>query len=421
MEVSMEVKLQQILDFREVITIINNELKSKGIYDCEYMLINNSVEDVIHILENESECYKLVENDKYGNNITFRGLLEKYFIYVKKYYSRLLIKEGKDDEIADKYYKKLTEQTKKEGRYIIYDRSNIDMSMEEIQKTLLLMKEAVQAYYKVYNNKELIAELTTANPEKSEYFNFQIKENQLLHLLGITAGQLKNNPEFQKLTGNKNMNSIDILYWILTDIDGNNDLLQYSEDYIKKILSAKDFRINKFQQNSASQLLNYYKIRSKSQTFLKYGPFEKVSLVSKLGKNKDGIQKTLSKNSRSTVAMISRTETFKKYPWAYFGLVNNPNNQFIETLQIDSSENKKKLFMYSKPAIVKRVGIVGDDGGEHEKTFSIEDQLNLFIQAYDDFSNEMDFTNLINYFKNLSEEIKYKKEEIEKNKSGKTK
>ena len=231
------------------------------------------------------------------------------------------------------------------------------MSVNEIQKTLLLMKEAVQVYYKVYNNKELIAELTTNNSDSSEYFNFQIKEKQLLHLLGVTTEQLKNNPDFQRLTGNKNMNSIDILHWILTDIDGNNDLLQYSEDYVKKILSIKDFRINDFQTNSTTQLLNYYKIRSKSQTFLKYGPFEKVSLVAKLGKNNFGEQKTLSRNSNSTVAMVSRAETFKKYPWAYFGLVNKENNQYVETLQIDSSENKKDLFMYSKPAIIKKIGL----------------------------------------------------------------
>lgn len=235
MNEAMEIKLHQILDFRKVISMINKELKSKGIYDCEYMLINNSIEDVIHVLEDQSDCYNIIKNDKYDNDITFKGLLESYFISVKQYYEKLLIKEGKSDSIADKYHRKLVEPIKdKSGNYLIYDKSNIDMSVNEIQKTLLLMKEAVQVYYKVYNNKELIAELTTNNLDSSEYFNFQIKEKQLLHLLGVTTEQLKNNPDFQRLTGNKNMNSIDILHWILTDIDGNNDLLQYSEDYVKK-------------------------------------------------------------------------------------------------------------------------------------------------------------------------------------------
>ena len=405
MNEAMEMKLQQILDFRRVISMINKELKSKSIYDCEYMLINNSIEDVIHVLEDQSNYYNIIRNAKYDSNITFEGLLESYFISVKQYYEKLLIKEGKSDSIADKYHRKLVEPVKdKNGNYLIYDKSNVDMSINEIQKTLLLMKEAVQVYYKVYNNKELIAELTTNNLDSSEYFNFQIKEKQLLHLLGVTTEQLKNNPDFQRLTGNKNMNSIDILHWILTDIDGNNDLLQYSEDYVKKILSIKDFRINDFQTNSTTQLLNYYKIRSKSQTFLKYGPFEKVSLVAKLGKNSLGKQKTLSRNSNSTIAMVSRAETFRKYPWAYFGLVNKKNDQYVETLQIDSSENKKDLFMYSKPAIIKKIGFVGSEesGGAHVKVFSDEEQFELFVQAYDDFSGAMDFTNLINYFKDLS-------------------
>lgn len=203
------------------------------------------------------------------------------------------------------------------------------------------------------------------------------------------------------------MNSLDVLHWILTDIDGNCDLLQYSEDFFNKILSTKNFQVSDMQKDANTRLLNYHKIRTKSQTLLKYGPFEKASLVAKLGKNNFDEQMTLSRNSKSTVAMVSRAETFKKYPWAYFGLVNKENNQYIETLQIDSSENKKDLFRYSKPAIIKKIGFVGDGNGDgtHTKIFSEEEQFDLFVKAYDDFSETMDFTNLINYFKNLSEKL----------------
>lgn len=40
------------------------------------------------------------------------------------------------------------------------------MSINDVQNTLQLMKEAVQAYYKVYYNKQLIAELSTASQVK---------------------------------------------------------------------------------------------------------------------------------------------------------------------------------------------------------------------------------------------------------------
>ena len=42
--------LYEILQFRKLVQLINKELKMKKIYDCEYMLINHSVEDIIHVL-----------------------------------------------------------------------------------------------------------------------------------------------------------------------------------------------------------------------------------------------------------------------------------------------------------------------------------------------------------------------------------
>lgn len=90
--------------------MINKELKSKCIYDCEYMLINNSIEDVIHVLEEQSDCYNIIRNDKYDNDITFKGLLESYFISVKQYYEKLLIKEGKADFVTFTINTSITER-----------------------------------------------------------------------------------------------------------------------------------------------------------------------------------------------------------------------------------------------------------------------------------------------------------------------
>lgn len=313
----------------------------------------------------------------------------------------MFIKNGDKDKVADKYLKKVSEPTKRNGYYIHYDKSNIGMIMSDVQKTLSLMKEAVQVFYKVYNNKKLIAELSTKDIDNSDYLEFQIKESELLHLLGVTAGQLRDNPDFQKLTGNKKMNSTQILEWILKDSEGNNDLLQYSEDFIKRILNSANYNVveKQFSPEVSSQLLNYHKIKSKSETFMKYGPLEKVSLVAKLQGNA-----TLSKNSKSNTVMITKTDIYKKYPWAYFGSVQQPNNKYIETLQIDSNENKKELFRYSKPAIVKGIetidGAGSVDGG---RLFSPEEQFDLFVDAYTSFGDTMDFTDLISYFQQLSD------------------
>ena len=390
-----EEKVHDILEFKELVRLINEELKSKKIYDCEYMLINNSVEDVFRVLEDNSEYYNFIKDDMFGKS-SFKNYLEQYFIIVKRYYDTLLIKEGKSDHIADKYFQKVTEPTAKQ-----YPKSNIGMIPQEVERTLRLMKEAVQAYYKVYHNKELVAELSTSDASKSEYLTFQIKLKNLLHLLGVSKNQLLNNPDFKRLTGGKITTAKEILEWILQDIDGNQDLLQFQEDIIKRIGNTKEFNTTtkQFSPDVTTQLLNYYKIRSKSNTFLKYGPLEKVSLVAKLANGK-----TLSKNSNSTSAMITRAESFRKYPWAYFGRAEGNNGSYIETLQIDSSEHKKELFKGSRPAIIKGVKIVGEEGYEGRKMFSPEEQFNLFVQAYEDFGAVMNFQDLISYFNTLQEE-----------------
>ena len=391
--------LYEILQFRKLVQLINKELKTKKIYDCEYMLINHSVEDIIHVLEDSSDSYNLIKDDVLGNGIKFSDCLERYFILVKRYYESLFIKDGDKDKVADNYFEKISEPVKRNGRYIYHDKSNIEMAMSDVQKTLSLMREAVQVFYKVYNNKKLIAELSTKDIDNSDYLEFQIKESELLHLLGVTAKQLRYNPDFQKLTGNKKMSSIQILEWILRDGDGNNDLLQYSEDFIRKILNSNNYDIanSQFSPEVSSQLLNYHKIKSKSETFMKYGPLEKVSLVVKLQDNA-----TLSKNSKSNTAMITKTGVFKKYPWAYFGSVQQPDNKYIETLQIDSNEHKKELFKYSKPAIVKGIETIDESGTvDGGRLFSPEEQFDLFVAAYTSFGDVMDFKDLISYFQQL--------------------
>lgn len=399
-----EEKINDIFVLKQWINLINKELKSKGIYGCEYMLINNSVDDVFRVIEDNSEIYYRCRDIAYGKT-KLKDYLEQYFVIVKRYYDTLYIKE----EEVDKYFDHLTNSRLTPNT----SKSQTDMIPEEVERTLKLMKEAAQVYYKVYENKELIAELSTSNPDISDYLNFRIKEKNLLHLLGVTSKALKDNPDFQRLTGGKVKYAEDILKWILQDIDGNQDLLQYQEDILKRIKHEKGFNITiqQFSPKVTTQLLNYHKIRAKSQTFLKYGPLENVSLVAKL---QDG--KTLSKNSRSTSAMITRAESFKKYPWAYFGRVENQNNSYLETLQIDSSKHKKELFKGSTPAIVKGVKVIGNNGEEGGHVFSEEKQFELFFQAYEEFNTVMDFTELISYFNGLLQ----KYEDTNENTKGKS-
>ncbi len=394
-------KLDKVVYFRKIIAGINDELRQRGIFDCEYMLINNSIKDVIHLLEDESKLYNYYQNTEKS----FSEYLECYFECVKKYYDNLLIKGMNTDKVADKYLKKLKEPTKKDGEYVQYDRSNIGLIMNDVSNTIRLMREAVLTYYKVYHNKKLLAELIYSVSRNNELLEFQIKEEQLLHLLGVNINQLRNNSDFQRLTGRRYMNSREILEWIVRDSEGKNDLLQYSEDFLKHMVSNMETLIpivkEQYALETTKQLINYCKARSKSQTFLKYGPFEKVSLVAKL---RDG--KKLSVNSQSDVAMITRAESFKKYPWAYFGSASSNGERYIETLQIGSGDEKKKIFLGSKPAIIKGVYLEqgsGDNGdsGVYQNVFSEDEQLALLIEAMDEFGTVMDFKELLGYFDSL--------------------
>src|SRR5699024_9601185 len=103
---------------RKLVQLINKELKTKKIYDCEYMLINHSVEDVIHVLEDLSDNYHLIQNVVLGNGFKFSDCLEQYLILVKRYYESLFIKDGDKDKVADNYFEKISEPVKRNGRYI---------------------------------------------------------------------------------------------------------------------------------------------------------------------------------------------------------------------------------------------------------------------------------------------------------------
>ncbi len=320
-----------------------------------------------------------------------------YFKYVKQRYESLLIRDDGGKNV-DKYYDRLKEPIMFEETYLQYPKKTIGMIKMDVEKTLMLMREAILAYYKVYHNKKLIAELTYGI-NNSGYMEFSIMEDQLLHLLGVTVEQLRNNPDFIRLTGKKHMRSPEILEWIIRDLEGNNDLIQYDEDFLKRI-SNNRFKLaeDQFDNDTQTRLLNYHKIRVKSHAFLKYGPFEKVSLVAKLNKK-------VTTYAKSNTVMISRAESFKKYPWAYFGSVQTPEKKYIETLLIDSDKGKKELLKGSTPAIVKGIESDSGNGSSESHIFSEEERFKLMDEAYKSFSDILDFTKLIEYFNQLDYEF----------------
>ena len=116
-------------------------------------------------------------------------------------------------------------------------------------------------------------------------------------------------------------------------------------------------------------------------------------------------------NITATTAILTRNETFKKYPWAFFGFGKRHGDYYSQTLLIDNDKNKDQIFSKdnSVPAIVKKVYVEGSDANSGSipfgNVFSEEEQYNLFCQAYESFSDVMNFTELINYFKDLNNKL----------------
>ncbi len=379
--------LEEILDFRKLIQIINDELKSRKIYPIEYLLINGSISEVMDIVRNNSYSYGLIKDDTYGTGIKFSEYLEKYCYYVKLKYEEMYVPSTIVDE--DKYYDKLKEPMRHDD-----DISMLGMRESELQKTLSLARNAIVAYYNVYYNKKLIAELNSGN--SVDALEFYIYEQNMLHLLGITIGELRQNSDFIRLTGRREMNAKEILEWLVKDVEGNQDLLDFTVGTLSKN-NCLDFNLVKGQLSSRTRILNFHKLRARSQAFLKYGPFENVSLVVKLNNNRG-----LTVNGKSNTAMITEAKVFRKYPWAYFGMVQNPNEKYMETLLLDSNRGKRLLVggstQYPRAYVVTSVDD-GSGGGGH--IFSEEEQFELVAKAYESFGDVVNFEHLIDYFNNL--------------------
>lgn len=386
----MDVKLDEILSFRKAVSMINEELKSRGILEIEYMLINESIPYVFSILEDYSIYYQKMKEYEYRNGSRFCGLLGYYFECVKRKYNKMFIS---DKKTVDKYFQ-FTLGKNKNGPKSIKLEQDIGMDCLEVQRTLSLMKEAVYTYYRFYHKKILNASL---NPREHQFpdIEFQIKESELAHLLGISYKKLRNNPDFIRLMGEEKKSSIELLEWILRDIDGNCDLVQHNEDFIKR-MEEREFQIIESQYSSATEtsLFNYHKIAMKSQTFMHIGPLEQLSLVVRLAPKMH-----ISNKTRSDTIVIGKSG-FENYPCAVLGSVQKRfEDKYTETLSILEDKKKKEILKGASYARVDGIQDIRDDIA----LISPEEQFDMFYKAYETASESSNYERLKAYFESLYE------------------
>lgn len=383
----MDVELEEILSFRKVVAMINDELKSRGIREIEHMLINETIPHVFRVLEKYSLYYQKIKEQESSNGSKFCELLECYFECVKRKYSTMFIS---DKKTVDKFF----ELTLGKNKKAISSKQDIGMYALEVERTLALMKEAVYTYYRVYYNRVLNASLDARKHEFSD-IEFQIKESELSHLLGISYKKLRDNPDFIRLTGGRKMTSIQLLEWILSDIDGNRDLVQYHEDFIKR-MEDNQFSLvgSQFSSETTTSLFNYHKIAMKSQAFMNMGSLDKMVSVARLNP-----KTRISDRTRSDTIVLGKSG-FLNYPWAVLGSVQKrQEDRYTETLSI--LENERKIELLRKADIVHIDGI--EDRNEVIELITEEERFAMFHEAYEAASEIASYERIKAYFKSLYE------------------
>jgi hypothetical protein len=358
---------------------INEDLSDKGFQSIETMLLSSvSPRDIFEIMVYNSNNFKGLY---LGNSEIVPSIL-RYMEIIKSKYNNLT-NEGK------LYFNKDIQIAKQPvfsdgGMPVIDKKDNILMSPEEVDKTLSILNIAVKIFHAIYEDKEIISNLTTGDKVYLE-----IKAQELLHLLGITKKQALLNQELLdilKIKPGQKVSSYELLHKILNDFKRDKDLVQQQDDINKKKLSS-------VQNERISQLLPYHKIRAKSISFIESGPFPKTKLIAKLAPN----QKLFS-SSKSNVVLMSPTELSNIYKWVYFGGVNKINTIYTEALIVDSAAGQKQKFKDSNPAIIKDVNI-SSGNNIIRNVFEYNEQYNLFLQALEDFDGAgINFEGLKQYF-----------------------
>ena len=129
----MDVELEEILRFRKAVSMINDELKSRGIREIEHMLVNETIPHVFRVLEKYSLYYQKIKEQESSNGSKFCELLECYFECVKRKYSTMFIS---DKKTVDKFFELTLGKNKKAIS------SKQDIGMYEISNTDDIFKDA---------------------------------------------------------------------------------------------------------------------------------------------------------------------------------------------------------------------------------------------------------------------------------------
>lgn len=440
----MDDKMRELMvsdNFVLTLNRINEELNRSGNLNIEYyiLLISSKLNKDISIksyAEFKEQTLRFVYNLLNEHSKTFQEqvfndenvlvFFQRYCSVVFDYYNDTMnLEQSRFDSMVDNFSNSRTPSIKEL-------KSDLAFTTDHIQNTMKLLNEALRVYYEVYDRRTLISTFSD-----EQQIQFKIKESELAHLLGISFEKILKDPKLVSALGISNSEleilnlSIQRKYRELELIDPtgsavisvlhkfldtkNGNLMQYEEDRVKKIINGSDYAQFNFNGDKNSALIQNYQVYSKmnmkSKAFLKFKPLENLSMLLSMPEGYGFIKQSTRTDSQYGV-LVSNAGLSSTYKYAT--LLNNidsenPNRRYFESLLIKKPEEiqSMKLVKGAKAAITKEVILESDDGTGRPpivKLFTEEQQRKFISEVYRDFK-EIDFSEVIEYFSNLSEQL----------------
>lgn len=422
----MEITSKTLKAYKEFLGYKNKidyELKEKGLYGIDILLMSYSVHDTIDFLQENSETFRIL-------TITDNSKIDEFY----KYFISLKNRYQQEINLPDRQSLLLLISKSKQNSKIVFPKHNISFVNTEnreeyINRIIRRLKDCVNLYYSAYYNQEIYAELSNG-----EYTYLKFLEENLPHILGINKNQILMNSEAKRVLNipqtempdiivSKNgfyhhkekrnaTSSIAILEKIIADLETNQDIVNAYFDAIVKQESKEKGMLSKeqFAKKTSTQLLPFDKIDLKTRAFMSDTPYTKVSTIVPLApgeklttQNDRASQVKISKssltsidNSKTVLLENGKIKLERGSDYVFTGYVSHNRQEGNVPVSLIVAENESigmyaKKFKGQKPHNI--VSINNPKNGSNT-IFSPQEQFEMYLSLLTDFNGGMDLNDL---------------------------
>lgn len=225
----MEITSKTLKAYKEFLGYKNKidyELKEKGLYGIDILLMSYSVHDTIDFLQENSETFRIL-------TITDNSKIDEFY----KYFISLKNRYQQEINLPDRQSLLLLISKSKQNSKIVFPKHNISFVNTEnreeyINRIIRRLKDCVNLYYSAYYNQEIYAELSNG-----EYTYLKFLEENLPHILGINKNQILMNSEAKRVLNIPQTEMPDII----VSKNGSNTIFSPQEQFEMYLSLLTDF------------------------------------------------------------------------------------------------------------------------------------------------------------------------------------